>query len=47
MCKELDGSQKTFHGTVARRAGTQLACLAYPGRAYVPSVLVYRKSLNI
>ena len=36
----LDGSQKTFHGTVAWRAGTLQACLAYPGRAYEQSVLV-------
>ena len=30
----LGGSQKTFHATVAWRAGTLKACLAYPGRAY-------------
>jgi len=27
----LDGSQKTFHATVALRVGTLYACLAYPG----------------
>ena len=33
----LDGSQKTFHETVAWRAGTLKACFAYTGRAYAQS----------
>ena len=28
----LDGSQKTFHETVAWHAGRLQACLVYPGR---------------
>ena len=49
MCNKwpLDGSRKTFHGTVAWRAGTLEACLAYPSRDYEQSVLLWFRYTHI